>query len=100
MKKNHSLTKTKISKPSTKKNDLLEDLRNMIDQAKRSVASIVNTHLTALNWQMGRRIHIEILQEKRADYGKEIVATLSRELTKEYGTATLFEENGHDIAFI
>ncbi len=58
----------------------------MIDQAKRSVASVVNTHLTALNWQIGRRIHTEILEEKRADYGKEIVATLSRELTKEYGT--------------
>jgi hypothetical protein len=35
--------------------------------------------------QIGRRIRIEILQEKRADYGKEILATLSRELTNEYG---------------
>lgn len=86
MKKTRSLTKTKTSKPSTKKSDLLEDLRNMINQAKRTVASVVNTHLTTLNWRMGRRIRTEILQEKRADYGKEIVATLSRELTKEYGT--------------
>ena len=53
MKKQRSLTKAKTSKPSTKKSDLLEDLRNMIDQAKRSVASVVNTHLTALNWQIG-----------------------------------------------
>lgn len=86
MKKTRSLAKAKSSKPSVKKTDLLEDLRKMIDQAKRSVALVVNTHLTALNWQIGRRIHTEILQEKRADYGKEIVATLSRELTKEYGT--------------
>lgn len=81
MKKQSSLTKAKTSKPSAKKSDLLEDLRNMIDQAKRSVASVVNTHLTVLNWQMGCRIHTEILQEKWADYGKEIVATLSRELS-------------------
>ncbi len=68
MKNQSSLTKAKTSKPSAKKSDLLEDLRNMIDQAKRSVVLVVNTHLTALNWQIGRRIHTEILQEKRADY--------------------------------
>ena len=86
MKKTRSLAKAKSSKPSVKKTNLLEDLRKMIDQAKRSVALVVNTHLTTLNWQMKCRNHTEILQEKRADYGKEIVATLSRELTKEYGT--------------
>lgn len=69
MKKQSSLTKAKSSKQSIKKSDLLEDLRNMIDQAKRSVASIVNTHLIALNWQMGRRIRSEILKKKRAGYG-------------------------------
>lgn len=85
MKKTHSLIKAKSSKPSLKKSDLLEDLRNMIDQAKRSVASVVNTHLIALNWQIGRRIHSEILKKKRAGYGEEILATVSQELTKEYG---------------
>lgn len=40
---------------SNKKTDLLEDLRNMIDQSKRSVALAVNMHPTALNWQMGLR---------------------------------------------
>jgi predicted nuclease of restriction endonuclease-like (RecB) superfamily len=85
MKKTSSLTKANSSKPSVKKTDLLQDLRNMIDQAKRSVASVVNTHLIALNWQIGRRIHSEILKKKRAGYGEEILATVSQELTKEYG---------------
>ncbi len=85
MKKQNSLKKIKNSTPSTKKNDLLEDLRKMINQAKRSVASVVNTHLTLLNWQMGHRIRSEILKKKRAGYGEEILATLSQELTKEYG---------------
>lgn len=57
----------------------------MIDQAKQSVASVVNTHLIALNWQIGRRIHFEILKKKRAGYGEEILATVSQELTIEYG---------------
>ena len=85
MKKTRSLAKVKSSKPSVKKSDLLEDLRNIIEQAKRSVASVVNTHLIALNWQMGRRIHSEILKKKRAGYGEEILATVSQQLTKEYG---------------
>lgn len=85
MKKTRSLAKAKSSKPSVKKTDLLEDLRNIIDQAKRSVASVVNTHLIALNWRMGRRIHSEILKKKRAGYGEEILATVSQQLTKEYG---------------
>ena len=85
MKKTRSLAKAKNSKPSVKKSDLLEDLRNIIEQAKRSVASVVNTHLIALNWQMGRRIHSEILKKKRAGYGEEILATVSQQLTKEYG---------------
>ena len=38
-----------------------------------------------LHWQIGSRIRQDILKENRADYGKEIVATLSQELTKEYG---------------
>ncbi|MFI5344552.1 MAG: YhcG family protein [Chlamydiales bacterium] len=85
MKKTRSLAKAKSSKPSVKKTDLLEDLRNIIEQAKRSVASVVNTHLIALNWRMGRRIHSEILKKKRGGYGEEILATVSQELTKEYG---------------
>lgn len=85
MKKTRSLAKAKSSKPSVKKTDLIEDLRNIIDQAKRSVASVVNTHLIALNWRMGRRIYSEVLKKKRAGYGEEILATVSQQLTKEYG---------------
>jgi len=38
-----------------------------------------------LHWQIGNRIRQDILKEKRAKYGKEIVATLSRQLTNDYG---------------
>ena len=45
----------------------------------------VNTGLTILYWQIGNRICQGILKQKRAEYGKEIVATLSRQLTNDYG---------------
>ena len=35
---------------------------------------------------IGSRINIEILNEKRAEYGKQIVASLSQELTQKYGS--------------
>jgi len=65
--------------------DLIGDIRRLIEVARQNVAVTVNAGLTVLYWQIGNRIRQDILKEKRADYGKEIVATLSQELTKEYG---------------
>ena len=65
--------------------DLIGDIRRLIETARHNVAVTVNVGLTILYWQIGDRIRQDILKEKRAEYGKEIVATLSQELTKEYG---------------
>jgi hypothetical protein len=51
----------------------------MIEGARQQVAQAVNAGLTALHWQIGSRIHREILQEKCADYGAEIVSTCCRD---------------------
>ena len=64
---------------------LLGDIREMIDKARRAVAVAVNSELSMLYWNIGRRINKEILHEKRAEYGKQIIATLSEQLTLEYG---------------
>ena len=65
--------------------DLIGDIRRLIETARHTVAVTVNAGLTILYWQVGNRIRQDILKEKRADYGKKIVATLSQGLTKEYG---------------
>ncbi len=59
---------------------LLKDLRQMIEQGRRSIASTVNVGLTMLYWHVGNRIYKEILESERAEYGKAIVVTLSRQL--------------------
>lgn len=64
---------------------LIGELRQMIDQARESVASTVNASLTLLYWQIGFRIRSELLQNERAEYGKRIVVTLSRQLVLDYG---------------
>ena len=65
--------------------DLIGDIRILIETARHNVAVTVNAGLTILYWQIGNRICQDILKQKRAEYGKEIVATLSRQLTDDYG---------------
>jgi len=62
--------------------DLISDIRRLIETARQNVAVTVNAGLTILYWHIGSRIRQDILKQKRAAYGKEIVATLSQQLTK------------------
>ena len=64
---------------------LLTEIRELITNARSRVAATVNAELTLLYWHIGRRINAEILQGQRAEYGKQIVATLAQQLTEEYG---------------
>lgn len=81
--KKNSLQRQKASKlTAIKGEDLVQDLRTMIEEVRQTVAIAINSSLTALNWKIGYRIRSEILQDKRADYGKEIVVTVNIRLRK------------------
>ena len=58
---------------------LLRDLRQLIIGARQDVARSVNSSLVLLYWKVGQRIRTDVLKEKRAGYGEEIVATVSRQ---------------------
>ena len=64
---------------------LLADLRSLIQSARQRVATVANATQTLLYWHVGRRLLKEKLLEGRAAYGKRILATVSRELTQEFG---------------
>ena len=64
---------------------LLGELRTIIEAGRGAVAQAVNAGLVLLYWSVGDRIRREILGERRAKYGEEIVRTLSGQLTTEYG---------------
>jgi predicted nuclease of restriction endonuclease-like (RecB) superfamily len=66
-------------------NSLFNQIKNLIEQTKNNVAIAVNSSLTMMYWHIGKLINDEILQNKRAEYGKEIVATVSQQLIKQYG---------------
>lgn len=65
---------------------LLTDLRGVIEAARQHTAQAVNSALVMMYWQIGQRIRQDVLGNKRAEYGKEIVDALSRQLTAEYGS--------------
>jgi predicted nuclease of restriction endonuclease-like (RecB) superfamily len=72
------------TKPSDSR-DLLNEIRSLIEDARRQTAAAVNFGLTALYWRIGNRIQREVLGNERATYGEQIVATLSRQLVSEFG---------------
>ncbi len=65
--------------------DLFNELSQLIEQSQQQVVAQANSTLTLLFWHIGNRINKEILQNKRADYGKQIVATLSAQLEERFG---------------
>ncbi|MEI6567688.1 MAG: PDDEXK nuclease domain-containing protein [Verrucomicrobiota bacterium] len=79
---------------------LAADVRGMIEQARGQVARIVNAGMTLLFWRVGKRIQIEILGNQRAEYGKEILATLSQELSREYGSGFSYSALTRMVRFV
>jgi hypothetical protein len=71
--------------PGASARPLLADVRGLIVAARERVARTVNASLVMLYWEIGRRIHQDILREKRAEYGAEIVQALSAQLSAEFG---------------
>ncbi len=67
-----------VAQPATQ--SLIQDLRQIIEQARGRVAATANYELTMMYWHIGERINREVLDNQRAEYGKQIVATVSRQL--------------------
>ena len=61
--------------------ELINDLRQIIDSARSRVAATANYELTAMYWHIGNRINSDVLNNARAEYGKQIVAPLARKLS-------------------
>ena len=78
---------------------LLSDLRQLIAEARQDVARQVNSTLVLLYWRVGQRIRRDILKEKRAEYGEQIVHAVSAQLTDEFGPGWSEKNLRHMIRF-
>lgn len=69
----------------TKTDNIMNDMRKIIEGSQKTAHQAVNTILVQRNWLIGYRIASEELNgEDRADYGAEVIKKLSFELTKEF----------------
>ena len=78
---------------------LLIDIRHLIEAAREQVSRAVNRGLVLLYWRLGRRIREEIIGSDRAGYGEQIVSTLSRQLTADYGAGFSKQNLFHMLRF-
>jgi len=60
-------------------NHLFKNINELIEEARAKVAVTVNSSLTLMYWHIGKQIDEEILRSERAEYGKEVVVTLSKQ---------------------
>ena len=72
---------------------LFSDIGQIIETARGRVALTANAELTLMYWHIGNRINTDVLQNQRAEYGKQVVATLAAQLQEKYGAKSFDEKN-------
>lgn len=64
----------------------IRDVREIVSQARQQAYSAINSAMVEAYWKMGKRIVEEEQQgQARADYGKQLLKSLSKALTEEFG---------------
>ena len=67
-------------------NNYINEIKKILKNARQKAYTAVNSAMVKAYWEIGRRIVEEEQRGKeRAEYGKEIVKNLSKELTEEFG---------------
>ena len=64
---------------------LFSNVAQIIEKRKFNAMSVANSQIVLMFWEIGAYINSVILGMERAEYGKKIVVTLSRQLIAKYG---------------
>ncbi len=65
---------------------LFQDVKTLVLTARQNAYRAVDSERVLLNWQVGQRIRTDILQNQRAEFGKQVIKNLSEKLTLEFGS--------------
>jgi hypothetical protein len=64
----------------------IQEIKQILAQARQKTYQAINSEMVEAYWKIGEKIVLEEQNGKnRADYGKEVIKTISKELTQEYG---------------
>ncbi|MBR2051554.1 MAG: DUF1016 family protein [Bacteroidales bacterium] len=67
-------------------NSLFNDACVIIEQARTVAYKSVDEILIKRNWLLGMRIQHEVLKDKRAEYGEQVIKKLAKDLSEKYGS--------------
>lgn len=70
---------------TVQESELFSEISRLIRESHNRVAAAVNAEMTELYWQVGNAINQKVLGGERAEYGAEVVRSLSKRLTEAYG---------------
>ncbi|MCX5692071.1 MAG: DUF1016 N-terminal domain-containing protein [Candidatus Omnitrophica bacterium] len=82
-----------------KKERLLEKIAALIKQARGNVAHAINCEMVLLYWNIGKIVKEEIVRNKRARYGEQIIQSISSQLAMNYGTGFSSQNIWHMVKF-
>ena len=67
-------------------NNYINEVKEILKNARQKAYNTINSVMVEAYWKIGRRIvEEEQSGRERAEYGKEIIKNLSKELTEEFG---------------
>ena len=78
---------------------LLSDLRCLILSARERIAAAASSTQALLCWRLGQRLLKDNLHGARGTYGKQILVTVSRELSAEHGRGFSYAELARMVQF-
>lgn len=78
---------------------VFDKVAGLIEEARRKVATTINQEIVLLYWNIGKTIKEEIMESKRAEYGKQIVQSLTIQLTQRYGKGFSEQSLWHMVKF-
>lgn len=78
-------------------NQLYDDVCDIIEQARYRVAVYVNSEASMMNWSVGKRIKEDVLINKRAEYGEQVLKRLSQRLKSRYGGGWGYQKLQHCV---
>ncbi|MDF5728835.1 MAG: DUF1016 N-terminal domain-containing protein [Rhizonema sp. PD38] len=83
--KSEKLSKTQALVPTDAivTDQLVGDIRILIEKSRDHIAQTINTELVLLYWHIGKRIRSKIIGEGRAEYGQRVVEALSQTLVRD-----------------
>lgn len=85
MPKNKKITSSEMA-PSTSSGNLFDRVASILESARANVVRAVNNNMVIAYWLIGREIVNELQGgEERAEYGKQIIGNLSKQLAERYG---------------